>query len=402
MAPARVDRSLATESPRGILVRGVNWLGDAVMTIPALIRIRERWPSAEISLLTHDKIADLWLHHPAVNNVVTFSSGENVWGVSRRIRTHYATGDRARCDLALVLPNSPRSALVIRLAGIPRRIGYARPWRSWMLTQAIPARPGHVSMRKRSAAEVRRLVAERTVQSPNESAQNPSVHQMHDYLHLAAAIDADPRPVAPTIEIAPSETAAVAHQFGLQREHFEHARPLLGLNPGALYGPAKRWPGDRFISAAAEIQHVTRCRWLIFGSGADRESAEEISQGIKTLLAERTHFGAEFVPPLNLAGQTSLRQLAALLKICRAVLTNDSGPMHLAAAVGTPVVVPFGSTSSELTGPGLPGDTRHKLLRNPVPCAPCFRRTCPIDLRCLTGIECRAAVEAVLAAAGNR
>ena len=102
---------------------------------------------------------------------------------------------------------------------------------------------------------------------------------------------------------------------------------------------------------------------------------------------------------LNLAGKTSLRELMALLKLCRVLLTNDSGPMHVAAALGTPVVVPFGSTSPELTGPGLPGDSRHYLLKSDAPCSPCFRRVCPIDLRCMTGISIPSVVDAVLRAA---
>ncbi len=135
--------------PRSILVRGVNWLGDAVMTIPALIRIRQRWPSAEITLLSQERVSDLWRGHSAVNQVISFNPGDSIWRVSQRIRAHFAQAHTA-CDLALVLPNSPRSALEVRLAGIQRRIGYARPWRSWLLTQAIPERSGHGKMHKRS------------------------------------------------------------------------------------------------------------------------------------------------------------------------------------------------------------------------------------------------------------
>lgn len=400
MGTVRAD--LSSSAPRTILVRGVNWLGDAVMTIPALTRIRERWPAAEITLLSHEKISGLWRNHSAINQVIPFNSGESVWSVSRRLRTHFMSEGRAGCDLGIVLPNSPRSALELRLAGVTRRVGYARPWRNWLLTDAIPERPGHVAMHKRSAAEVRRLIAENSQPCANIPSPNPNAHQMLDYLHLAGAIGADPKPLAPGIPVLPEEMAGAAHKFSLQPEHFEHLRPLLGLNPGAQYGPAKRWPVERFIAAAVEIERKTRCRWLIFGGSADQEIAEEISRRIGQMLAETTHFGTEFVPPVNLAGRTDLRDLCALFKLCRVVLTNDSGPMHLAAAVGTPVVVPFGSTSPELTGPGMPGEPRHKLLRVPVPCSPCFRRTCPIDLRCLTGIERDDVVQAVLAAAAIR
>jgi heptosyltransferase-2 len=158
------------------------------------------------------------------------------------------------------------------------------------------------------------------------------------------------------------------------------------LNPGAEYGPAKRWPMEKFIAAASEIQKRTNCTWLVFGGQADVEIASRIESAMAS-------------PPSaiwNLAGKTSLRELMTLLKICRVLLTNDSGPMHVAAALGTPVVVPFGSTSPELTGPALPGDPQHRLLKSDAPCSPCFLRECPIDFRCLNGISAERVVEAVL------
>ena len=162
--------------------------------------------------------------------------------------------------------------------------------------------------------------------------------------------------------------------------------PVFGLNPGAEYGPAKRWPVERFIAAAQEIQNRTNCVWLIFGGQNDKAVADKIQSAI----------GNRQSAILNFAGKTSLRELMSLLKLCRVLLTNDSGPMHVAAALGTPVVVPFGSTSPELTGPGLPGDPRHRLLKSDAPCSPCFLRECPIDFRCLNGISVERVVEAVL------
>src|SRR6266566_1545300 len=135
-----------------ILVRGVNWLGDAVMTTPALQRLRERFPRAHIALLTNEKLADVWLRHPSLDALITFTAKEGPWSVGRRLRTEaFAT--------ALVLPNSPRSALEVWLAGVPQRIGYRRSWRNWFLTQAVPVRTGHATMNKRSAREVRELIA---------------------------------------------------------------------------------------------------------------------------------------------------------------------------------------------------------------------------------------------------
>lgn len=137
--------------PRRILVRGVNWLGDAVMTTPALRRLREHFPQAHIALLTPEKLADLWQRHPSIDAVITFAPGEGPWSIARRIRA-------GRFDLALVLPNSPRSAIEAWLARIPQRVGYARPWRSRFLTRAVVPRPGVVTMRKLSKKEIQRLI----------------------------------------------------------------------------------------------------------------------------------------------------------------------------------------------------------------------------------------------------
>jgi heptosyltransferase-2 len=187
--------------------------------------------------------------------------------------------------------------------------------------------------------------------------------------------------------VTPEETKAAAQKFISPAESTAN-RPIFALNPGAEYGPAKRWPLDRFAAAAREIQELTNCVWLILGGKSDQASAAEIHSALRT-----PHSA------LNLAGQTTLRELMALLKLSRLLLTNDTGPMHVAAALGTPVVVPFGSTSPELTGPGLPGDARHRLLKSDAPCSPCFRRTCPIDFRCMTGISVERVVESVLEAA---
>ena len=147
---------------------------------------------------------------------------------------------------------------------------------------------------------------------------------------------------------------------------------------------------EKFIASAREIQSQTNCVWLIFGGKGDAAITSQIVSQLPTSSSQL----------LNLSGKTSLRELMALLKCCRVLLTNDTGPMHVAAALGTPVVVPFGSTSPELTGPGLPGDSRHRLLKSDVPCSPCFLRECPIDFRCMNGISVERVVEAVLQTAG--
>lgn len=365
--------------PRRILVRGVNWLGDAVMTTPALLRLREKYRSAHITLLTPAKLRDLWRQHPAVDEVIGFDAGEGLFSVGRKLRA-------GKFDLALVLPNSPRSAIETWLAQVPQRIGYARSWRNWFLTRAVPTRPSHVEMRKPTLRELRLLIDDPRVVAGGFKPPT-TAHQVYEYLHLVVTLGASDEPTPPSLVVTPAEVEAVSQKFGLL-EALKAGRPLLGLNPGAEYGPAKRWPAERFIAAAREIQERTHCEWLIFGGKSDQGVANEIHSALHT--QHSAHH--------NLVGQTSLRELMALLKLCRVLLTNDTGPMHAAAALGTPVVVPFGSTSPELTGPGLPGDPHHRLLKSDAPCAPCFLRECPIDFRCLKGIGSDQVVTAVLEA----
>jgi lipopolysaccharide heptosyltransferase II len=357
--------------PCRILVRSTNWLGDAVMTTPALLRLREKYADAHIALLTPEKLQDLWLQHPAVNEIIPFAQGENVFSVGRKLRA-------GKFDLALIFPNSPRSAIETWLAGIPQRIGHARPWRNFFLTNAIAPRSEAVKMRKRSVGEIQQLIATANASRPMPCA---SVHQIYEYLHLAAALGANPEPLPPQLVVTPDKIEAAKKKFGLN----EIGRPIFGLNAGAEYGPAKRWPIEKFITAAREIQQRTNCVWLILGGKNDVAVTNQIESTQNSKLKIQ-----------NLAGKTSLRELMALLKLCRVLLTNDSGPMHVAAALGTPVVVPFGSTSPELTGPGLLGDTRHHLLKSDASCSPCFRRKCPIDFRCMNGISVERVVGAVL------
>jgi heptosyltransferase II len=376
--------SRSSPAPHRVLVRGVNWLGDAVMTTPALQRLREALPEAHVTLLTHEKLAGLWERHPSLDAVVTFFEGESPWSVARRLRGE-------GFQTAVVLPNSARSVLEVWLARIPQRIGYAWAWRDLFLTRALAPRPGKGRMCRRSVSEVSRLISFPAGGPPPayEPPQDRSAHQIYDYLHLVAALGANPEPLPPRLEITPAEMQQAEQDLlaGLRQRAAEAGaeKPLilLGLNPGAEYGPAKRWPVESFAAVAREVSRKHgNCAWLAFGNAGDQQLCADIAR-----LA-----GGGVV---NLAGKTSLRQLMALLKLCRVLLSNDSGPMHVAAALGTPVVVPFGSTSPVLTGPGLPGDIRNQLLQATAPCSPCFRRVCPIDFRCMTGIHPDRVVEAV-------
>jgi heptosyltransferase-2 len=399
------EQRAASLQPRRILVRGVNWLGDAVMTTPALLRLREHFPSALIALLTPEKLRGLWLHHPAVDEIITFTPEDGPWRIAKKIQivmwpetkkqTVVESARRAASaisplhrggfDLALILPNSPRSAIESWLARIPRRIGYARPWRNFLLTKVVPYRPDAGHMRKRSTSEIKKLTAVLGSNDIPRPVYSESAHQIYDYLHLVAALGANPEPLPTQLVVTPTEVNAAAKKFNLSAQ-FASNRPVFALNPGAEYGPAKRWPPPRFIAAAKEIQKRTKCFWVVLGGKGDLILANEIQSAISTNQSDA----------VSLAGQTSLRELCAIIKQCRVLLTNDTGPMHIATALGTPVVVPFGSTSPELTGPILAPGARHQLIKSNAPCSPCFLRECPIDFRCMNGISTERVVEAVM------
>lgn len=361
-----------------ILVRSVNWLGDAVMTTPALIRLRERFPRASIHILTPQKLTQLWEHFPGIQGVMTFAPDEGFVSVARRIRAE-------RFDLGIAFPNSTRTALELWAGGVRHRVGYGGRGRFLLLNHRVDRAPSYRVMHKRSPEEVRRLLANPTPMD----AIPAEAHQLYHYLHLVSATGASGEATPPQLAVTDSETKAFRATF---LEGISEDTGLLGLNAGAEYGPAKRWPEDRFVAAASAVAQQTGMGWLLFGGPADRPLTERIEQAMRAKGVSS--------PIFNVAGRTSLRQLMAGLKSCRVLLTNDSGPMHVAAALGTPVVVPFGSTSPELTAPGLPGDPKHQLLRAFAPCSPCFQRECPVDFRCMEGIRVELVIDALKRAMG--
>jgi heptosyltransferase-2 len=349
------------------------------MTLAATRRLRERFPKTPITLLTPLKLADLWRDHPDVDSVLTFREGDSPLAIARRLREE-------QFHTALIWPNSPRSALETWFARIPNRIGYVGPWRNWSLTQAVSFPKNYTKLRKRSVGEIKRLL--RSGEGSEPGHLSAEAHQIHHYLQLAAVLGCDATPLAPKLEMGQAEVDSLVAAFPEVSHRTKHRdgmqQPIcIGLNVSAAYGPAKRWPIDRFAAVVQQVSaSIKSAVWVNLGSANDWSLGEQLNSAT----GDRV---------LNLAGKTSLRQLMAVLKICDVVLTNDSGPMHLAAALGTRVIVPFGSTSPELTGPGLPGDKRHRILRAHAPCSPCFRRTCPVDFRCMAGISVENMVMAV-------
>jgi heptosyltransferase-2 len=337
-----ITRGSCLKNPQKILVRATNWIGDGVMSLPALEALRARFPAAEISVVAKPWVGELYQRHPAVNRRIVYDpDGEHrgpggFWKLVQRLRAE-------RFDAAILFQNAFHAAWMAWCARIPVRLGYARDGRSSLLTEAIEA--------------------------PSPAAYG---HQAYYYQHLlfrAGLID-KPQPVRDIrLTLADAEKAWATKQLealGLQGPRF-----LIGLNPGAFFGPAKRWLLDRYASLADHLIGALHADVLIFGSRAERLLAEEIAQAM-----EHT--------PTIVAGETTLRQLMALLAQCHLLVSNDSGPMHLAAALGLPLVAIFGSTDERATGPA---SSRARVVKRQVACSPCGLRVCPIDFRCMKGVS---------------
>jgi heptosyltransferase-2 len=318
--------------PFRILIRSTNWLGDAVMSVPAVRAIKAGRPDARITILAPAKLAQIWQAVPEVDEVIAIEKRDGVFRVARRIRDKF--------DVAILFPNSVRSALEAWLAGIPRRVGYPGHRRAWLLNQPL------LEKKKKKAV-----------------ASEPPPHQVEHYLRLAEFVGAgiDGWSLAPP---RPAITPPV---------------PRIAVCPGAEYGAAKRWPAERFAKVIQQISAGRTCEWCLVGVEKDAPIADEIVR-------------ASGVQVRNLAGKTTLAELIALLRTCTLLLTNDTGTMHLAALLGVPVVAIFGSTEPALTGPLGDG---HRVLRHHVECSPCFLRDCPIDFRCMKAIEPAEVVAAI-------
>lgn len=338
---------------RNILIRSVNWIGDAVMTVPALDAIRRQFPRAEITLLANPLVAQLFSPHDAVDRVLVFDRKLHR-GVLGRFRLA-AELRRHSFDLAILFPNSFEAALIPWLAGIPLRLGKKSDGRSLLLSHGFPPR----------------LLA-------------PDDHQVLNYLTMLNyfGIEAVPPLLHLRTTAAEDQQAAellAAHGIGA-------TDLLLGINPGATYGSAKRWYPDRFAQVAGILAQRRGCRVVVFGGPGETAMAGEIEQ----LLGGHC---------LNVAGATTVRQLLALIKRCNFFITNDSGPMHIAAAFGVPLVAVFGSTDHRTTSPYF---DRGVIVRKDTVCAPCMKRECPTDHRCMTAITAAdvvAAAEKLMAAA---
>jgi heptosyltransferase-2 len=319
-------------TPERVVIRAPNWLGDVMLSLPAVRDVRRNFPAARLEVLARPGVAPLY---GAVREIDGVQLAAGVRADARRLRGAF--------DAAVLLPNSFGTALAPWLARIPERWGYATDGRSLLLTR-----------RARRSAEV-----------GGES-------QVYYYramlagigLHVTATPDASLR----CPENWADEASALLPGPG----------PWIGVNPGAAFGTAKRWMPERYAAAARELAQERGARVAVLGGASEQAIGDVVCAGV----------GAHAV---NLCGRTTLPQLVGVLSQLQLLLTNDSGPMHVAAALGTPLVAVFGPTDWRETAPRA---EHARVVREPVTCSPCLLRECPIDHRCMR----RVGVEAVVTA----
>lgn len=310
------------------------------MSIPALEAIRKCFPNAEIVILARPWVAGLYEHQPFADRVIPYTAPRGIrgwrakWAIARQLRGEHF-------DLAILLQNAFEAAAIVCMAGIPRRIGYDRDGRGFLLTDAIKV-PG-----------------------PGEIPKHERFYYL-ELLRRAGLID----------ELPPSQA------IRLHRESRAVATgAMIGLSPGAAYGSAKRWIPERFAEVAVELARETGATAAVFGSADERTLCSQVTEQI----------AAAGIDVHNYAGETTLAEFIELVAACGVFVTNDSGAMHIASAAGVPTVAVFGATDDIATGPT--GDLA-RIVREPVDCSPCLLRECPIDHRCMTRVTTARVVQA--------
>jgi heptosyltransferase-2 len=318
------------------VIRCPNWVGDAVMATPTLRAVRRGFPQARIVLAGTARIRDVLEPGPFHDAYLVLRGHRAVFSDARRLRTH-------RFDLGLLLTNSFGSALSVRLGRVRRRVGYDRDGRGWLLTdRAAPRREGR-----------------RVVPAP----------VLDSYLELAASLGCPTHDRRMELDVAPADEAAAA--VILEGAAVDPDRPLVLITPGAAFGAAKLWPADRFAAVADRLADRLGAAVLVAAAPTEAPVAEAVVRNVRATA-------------VNLAAQgTSLGVLKAFVRRCAILVTNDSGPRHFAAAFDRPVVTIFGPTDRRWSETDHPKETC--MLPN-CDCAPCQRRTCPTDHRCMDGI----------------
>ncbi len=333
------------------MVRATNWVGDVVMSLPALREVRAAFPDARLAVVARPGLAPLYQRENAVDEVIPCPRPN---GIGDRLR--FARGLRShRFDTAILLQNAFDAALMAWWARIPQRIGYSRDGRGLLLTNPVP---------------------------PPKETEIPR-HERFYYLELLRRTGVIP--AMPACEAIRLDRLEEARNAGLSLLASRGVSlPAIGMSPGAAYGGAKRWLPERFAETAIALDRESGPYvYLTLGSAPERELCESVAQMIRR----------EEIEAYNLAGETSLSEFIEIAAACRLFLTNDSGSMHIASAAGTPTVAVFGATDEFGTGPTGP---LARVVREPVDCAPCLLRECPIDHRCMTRVTSAKVAEVAL------
>jgi heptosyltransferase-2 len=337
----KIQRNERIEKARvqRILIRATNWVGDAIMTLPALEAVRENFPGRHITVLAKPWVAPLFENHPAVDRVLVFDKGNGfragffeMLKMSRIIREE-------RFDLAILFQNAFEAALLAFLGRVKLRVGYKTDGRSLLLTHGV---------------------------SLNQKALR--IHQVGYYgaiLRAMGWLAEDRDPALHTGREVREQAVGILKSNGIDPQDF-----IVGLSPGAVFGNAKRWPPDRFAEIGDRVVEKWGAKIVVFGSGGERAICDSVC-------------GAMRQDALNLCGETTLKAVMGVMVLCRFFVTNDSGLMHMASALGLPTVAVFGSTDHVTTGPRGP---KTKIVRRSVSCAPCLKQECPTDHRCMLGI----------------
>jgi len=310
-----------------ILVRATNWVGDALLTTPALASLKENFPESHLSVLARKWVTAVYEEHPAVDEVMVFDVEDMHKGWSGFLRLAKEIHNK-RFDLAVLFQHAFGAALLAWLARIPERLGYDTDARGFLLNRAVRHRP-----------------------------EDKKIHEVMSYQGLIARSGLKVNHSAPVFHLSSEVEQWASDKL---TEWNLNGSFLLGIAPGASYGPAKQWPQEKFARAARIILEKTPGTVLIFGG----QGEAGVTKSVKDLLKFPAH---------DLAGKTGLAEVAALIKRCHLFLTNDSGLMHVGAAVGTPLVAVFGSTNPVTTSPYA---KNARVIRHPVDCAPCLKRVC--------------------------
>jgi len=331
---------ISTEEIKKILVRSTNWVGDTVMMIPSLIAIKKTFPHAQITVLATPWVIPLLENHPAVDRTMIMEKGKGLFGSLKELAKIISWLRGERFDLAVLFQNAFEAAFLAYMGRVRYIVGYDTEGRGFFLTHKV--------------------VRDRDILS---------VHQVEYFLGLIEVMGWQVEDREPILYINDEDiesTSLMLPSIGVEDDPF-----IVGLNPGAVYGSAKRWPEDRF----AIIGDWAFKRWgakvLLFGSLSEREIAARVSHHMHS-------------NPVDLCGRTNLGQAMALIKRCNLFLTNDTGLMHVAAAFNVPIVAIFGSTDPVTTSPI---SRNARIVRHSIDCSPCLKEVCPSDHRCMLSIE---------------